>query len=202
MIKFYSFMEAIAYRANCPFCTKGLVVNDRDLVSSSYHQNYATGEAYPIYTFYIGKSTDDVMCLNPFTEELEIRYSNKFDMYGMKNIGVYNGQTFAPPNYDGLFYHALTLNCNSCCRYHFTLQIHADLGNRRLIGTYLNSETISVEEGGIVHEVRNVYSTDKTEYACFPKDGSSKRSSIPLIPLNIADPKETISRIRKLLIFS
>lgn len=196
MIKFYCFLEGLHYRSKCPLCNKQMEINDRDLVE---RVEYPTGHPYQRFVFYIGKTTDDVMELDPHSEEITVRHQRTMEtIYGLKSMSAAGNYTI----YNGLFYHALTINCNSCCQYHYTLQVHADLTEGRLAGTYLNSETISVEESGIVHEIKNVYSTEKTEYACFPKDGSSKRSSIPLIPMNLSDPKETVSRIKKLLIFS
>ena len=197
MIKFYCFLAGLHYHSKCPLCNKQMEVNDRDLVC---RLEYPGGHPYQKFAFHIGKSSDDVMYLDPHTEEVQIEFSRHND-YNMKTNG-YSGQIYQHSTYDGMFYHALTINCNSCCRYHYTLQLHSDLTERRLVGTYLNSESINMEENGLVHEVKNIYSTEKTEYACFPKDGSSKRQSMPLIPLNLTDPKETIARIRKLLIFS
>jgi hypothetical protein len=193
MIKFYSFLAGLQHHKKCPLCNKQMEVNDRDL---SERVEYPTGHPYQRFKFYIGRSTDDVMILDPNTELVEVDKRALQSVFGLRSqMGNYT-------LYSGLFYHALTINCNSCCQYHYTLQVQADLTAMRLVGTYLNSETVSVEEGGIVHEVRNVYATDQTEYAAFPKDGSSKKSSIPLVPLNLSNPKETVSRIRKLLIFS
>ncbi len=199
MIKFYSFLEALRYRSKCPLCDKSMEINDRDLVS---RVEYPIGHPYQKFGFHIGKGSDDIMYLNPTTEKVEVEYSRRSDAFATLGNNIYSGRLPVPHEYSGMFYHALTLNCNVCCRYHYTLQVHANLTEGCLAGTYLNSESVSVEESETVHEVKNVYSTDKTEYACFPKDGSSKRQSMPLIPLNLTDPKETISRIRKLLIFS
>lgn len=198
MIKFFSFLEGLHYHSKCPLCNKGMEINDRDLVS---RVEYPTGHPYQKFGFHIGKSSDDTMYINAHTEEIDIEYSKKSDALfapGSKFGQIYNSS----PSYNGSCYHALTINCNICCRYHYTLKLHSNLTERRLIGTYLNSELLSVEESNTIHKVKNVYSVNKTEYACFPKDGSSKRQSIPLIPLNLSSPIETISRIRKLLIFS
>lgn len=199
MMKFYSFLQALSFHSKCPICSKPLQINDRDLVSRA---EYPIGHPYQTFSFYIGSGTDDTMILNPYTEEIEVQHSRHMNpaYYGTGTGAITHSSNYSI--YNGLHYQALTISCNSCCQYHYTLQIQADLTERRLIGTYLNSETISVKEGNMVHEVKNVYSMEKTEYAYFPKDGSSKRSSIPLVPLNLSDPKETIARIRKLLIFS
>jgi hypothetical protein len=204
MIKFYCFLEGLHYHSRCPVCRKQMEVNDRDLVA---RLEYPLGHPYQKFAFHIGKSSDDIMYLDPHTEEVEIEFTRNREDYALGSHGTfkpygYSGQIYTHSTYDGMFYHALTLNCNSCCQYHYTLQLHTDLTERRLVGTYLNSESINVVDGEQVHEIKNIYSTEKTEYACFPKDGSSKKQSMPLIPLNISDPKETVARIKKLLIFS
>jgi hypothetical protein len=196
MIKFRSFLEGLRYRSKCPLCSKQMEVNDRDLVE---RLEYPLGHPYQRFTFYLGQRSDDVLLVDPNSEMVVIKYATVQETTN----GMYTGRVAGNYTiYNGEWRHALTMNCNSCSQYHFTLQVHSNLTERRLIGTFLNSESVSVEENDMVHEVRNVYSMEKTEYTCFPKDGSSKRSSIPLVPLNLSDPKETISRIRKLLIFS
>jgi hypothetical protein len=174
-------------------------VNDRDLVE---RLEYSTGHPYQIFSFHLSKSSDDILYINPVTEDVNIKYSRQEHFVTGTNLGSYIGQTPTPTSYSGTWYQGISISCNSCCQYSYTLRLHVDLTEGKLAGTYLNSEQISVEEGNTVHEVRNVYAVEKTEYACFPKDGSSKKSSIPLVPLNLLNPKETITRIRKLLIFS
>lgn len=201
MKRFYSFIAGLTHYTKCPLCNKEMEINDRDLVE---RVEYPTGHSYQRFSFYLTKGSDDTLIINPETETVEIKFSrrNNFSATYTGHVGQYAGQGYSPVTYSGMFYHGLSISCSSCCRFSYALQIHIDLTEGRIVGTYLNSETISVEEGTNVHEIKNVYSMDKTEYACFPKDGSSKKSSIPLIPLNIEDPKETVSRIRKLLIFS
>lgn len=201
MKRFYSFIAGLTHYTKCPLCSKGMEINDRDLVERI---EYPTGHSYQRFSFQLSRNNDDILVINPETEEVEIRYSKRSNFqttYG-GSISSYAGQTYTPTTYSGMFMHGLTINCSSCCQFSYTLQLHIDLNEGKLIGTYLNSETVSVEEGSNVHEIKNVYSMDKTEYTCFTANGSEKTSSIPLIPLNIDDPKETVTRIRKLLIFS
>lgn len=90
------------------------------------------------------------------------------------------------------------------------------MANRKLAGVFLNSETIIMEEENLAHEIQCNYAIEKTKYSCFNKDDgnevrfgdslgpftSEKKAELPLIPLNLLDPMETVSRVRKLLIFS
>src|SRR6185295_3735415 len=126
MIKFYSFLEALRYRPKCPLCSKEMEVNDRDLVD---RVEYPLGHPYQKFSFSICKTSNDIMVLHPHTEEVEVKYIQKPDFnYSGTTQGNYT-------LFKGVFYQALTINCNSCCQYHFTLQIHADLTEGRLIGT-------------------------------------------------------------------
>jgi len=54
----------------------------------------------------------------------------------------------------------------------------------------------------MIHEIKNIYSTDQTHYAFFDKYESPNPIILPLIPLNLDYLNEAIARIRKLLIFS
>lgn len=194
MIRFYSLLEAISYRQLCPLCGKTLQINDRDLAADRHDENNY------VLSFYVNQREDDILVIDMRTEVIELEVRERMPQ------AIYTGQSPLPRGnynlYHGDFNHALHVDCKHCCQYAFTLQLHMNLDDKRLIGIFLNSESVSIEDGSMVHEIKNVYATNVTEYACFPKDGSSRRSSLPLIPLDLENPKETVSRIRKLLIFS
>lgn len=104
--------------------------------------------------------------------------------------------------YHGKFMHGLSMECMSCCQFSYNIQLHMDIIKRKIVGIFLNSENISIEDHGMIHEIKNIYATDETFYACFPKDGTDKRIILPLIPLDLKYPQNTINRIKSLLIFS
>lgn len=189
---FSTFKEGINYKSACPLCKSPLHINDRDL-ATDYGHEFRGGT--PKISFFINQREDDTVTVDPETDEVELVLRNRMP----ERI---SGTSFTPPTYNGKLIHALHLNCNSCCQYSFTLQVHLNLTKSKLIGIFLDSESMSIEECSMVHEINNSYSTNKTFYSYFDKEGDSKKVFLPLIPLDHYSPQETIARIRKLLIFS
>ncbi len=181
---FQAFKEAINYQSACPLCSSPLHINDRDL-ATDYGHEFRGGS--PRISFFINQRADDTVTVDPETDEVELLLHNRV--------------SDAPP-YNGRLIHSLTLNCNSCCQYSFTLQVHLNLTESKLDKVILDSESISIEEGSMVHEINNSYAMERTLYSYFDKEGDSKKVILPLISLDAFNPKETIARIRKLLIFS
>lgn len=200
MKQFYSFKSAIEHHVNCPSCQSLLQINDRDL---AVDLGYRYREGKEKITFHLDQREQDTITIDPETEEVEIILHNRlpFTTLGVNGIPAKH-YPVVTPTYDGKFYHALTLDCKYCCKYSYTLQLQFSLKPCKLLGAYLNSENLSLEEGKVVHEIKNVYATEQTHYTHFAKDGDCKRITLPLIPLNLDNPQETVNRIRKLLIFS
>lgn len=198
MIQFQSFKQAVNYRQLCPLCQCRMHINDRDLATD---YDIDCNIRKDRLCFFLNQREDDKITIDPESGEVDFVLAQRFP----DKLYDYTKQTYyAPPApvYNGTMIHALTVDCKNCCQYSYTLQIHFNLTEKRLGKTVLNSESISIEEGNMVHEVKNVYPMNKTEYAYFSKEGDSRKSSLPLIPLDLDSPKETVSRIRKLLIFS
>ena len=95
----------------------------------------------------------------------------------------------------------MTIDCKKCSQYGYVLQVHADMESRKICGLYLNSEWITVENDGVVYEIKDNYATQKTYYSCY-SDKKDQHAEIPLIPLNVQSPFETVDRAKKLLVFS
>lgn len=202
MKQFKSLLEAIFFHTLCPLCQKKMEINDRDLaVEYGYDEGCDSARRL---SFYLNQREDDIVTVDIVSGLVEIQLRERTPP--MPNAAQLAGLAPLPQSIiqviSGKFIHGLTVDCKSCCQYSYTIQIHFDLTNKNVSGVFLNSESVSIEEGDMVHEIKNVYAVEQTEYACFPRDGSSKRSCIPLIPLDMNHPKETVSRIRKLLIFS
>lgn len=202
---FHSLRMGLDYQTRCPLCKDLLKINDRDLASDWGYGGHEYGGDHRI-AFYVSQKDDDAIVINPNTDEVELVVAKRWSPEVV--VEAVNGEfepSFKPsaqPIYNGKFMHALTIDCKSCCQYSYTLQVHFDLSEEILIGVYLNSESLSIEESGMVHEIKNSYAAQLTYYSYFDKEGDSKRDCLPLIPLDLDNPKETVSRIRKLLIFS
>jgi hypothetical protein len=200
MKQFHSFKSALEYQERCPLCQGFTHINDRDLAADIGYDYRGEGQRV---TFYVNRREDDTITINPATDEVELILANRMPdkIYDATTHSITTAQP-SLPIYNGKLLHALTIDCKNCCQYSYTLQLHFDLAEERLTGIFLNSETLSIENDAIVHEIKNVYSAEETRYTYFLKDGVEKSSILPLVPLNLTNPNETVSRIRKLLVFS
>jgi len=119
-------------------------------------------------------------------------------------LAGYNPYKGYPINYtlfDGIFITGRKVACRCNC-YEYSLQLHIDLKEHHLSKIILNSETVTIEDGEDVHEIRNIYTMDKTEYTRISKNKSFDTLKIPLVSENLFNPQETLIRLKKLLIFS
>lgn len=99
--------------------------------------------------------------------------------------------------------------CNTCSKYGCVFQVHIETIEGKLKGVYFNSESLSIERGPYLYEIRNSYTDNKTEYTVFNNYGSDKNIKqnnsslvLPLIPLDVECPTKTLDRIKGLVIFS
>jgi hypothetical protein len=188
MKQFYTLKSALNYIKKCPICDKNLSINDRNLAAYIYNHKDEH------ISFYLDQRDQDVVTININTDKIEsivIKQSYSEPLYPKNYNGTYNGT----------FIHSLNIDCKDCCQYSYILQIHLNLQEIVISKICLNSEFINISDE-IIHEVKNSYSTEQTIYTCFDKDGSSKTIILPLVPLDLKNPRETVGRIRKLLIFS
>lgn len=198
MQEFYSFKEALAYHTHCYVCKSKLEINERDLVME--YDRYGTQRL----SFSLSPGSDDILFINMANNHVELVLTYQPQIV-YSSGGQLSGHSPTGPSiniYNGKFIHGLDLGCNNCCQFSYTLQIHIDLSEQKLIVIILNSETISIEDNDMVHEIRNVYPLNQTVYDYFSKDGGENKCVLPLVPLDLNNPKETVTRIRKLLIFS
>jgi len=210
MKAFKNLTEAVTYHRRCYVCHNHLQNHlDISLVIENNLYKWNLSE-------YVDSETDDWIVVNAITNEVDsIRITRRND-----NELLYSGMDSPmtkrflkhakrlDKDYNGILYESIQIDCQKCHHFGYTVQVVIDLVNMFLKDILLNSEFLSYEdEGGQLHEIKNVYATDKTEYIYHVTptdhyDGSKKCVSIPIISLNLNNPAETVSRIRKLVIFS
>jgi hypothetical protein len=113
---------------------------------------------------------------------------------------------------DGHMMERLLIGCERCYQYDYVIQVIVSIKESRITGLVLNSESLTIDEGNATHEIRNVYSFEKTEYNKFinKSDNTHKLHnyvgndtvSLPLIPLDLERPYKTLERIKTLVLFS
>lgn len=208
MKEFKSLYDGITYRSMCPICNSTMQINNRDLSdhfpqSPWYDKNgdiyldIAINE-YPVLKIHID---DNALT---FLSHKDVIIPKKYIKNSRNPNGVvtYNNSFTAISTY----YQGINIECEKCCQYSFTLQILIDVTNKKMAGVFLNSEDISIDPyaKGTLDDnyyIKNIYATECTEYKHYMADGTIKSAVLPIIPLNIYKPLETLNRIKSLLIF-
>src|SRR5512143_1133694 len=147
MKKFYNLDEALHHQPFCPFCGDSIEADYKEItIDPESHVTKVTA------TFLTGNSS-----------EVSIDYyHNNIVSYKEKSShsGVYNTGSVSMPRYTGNYnirkngteIFGVSASCTKCSQYGFVLQIHLDFKEWMATGIFLNSESISIEEGDTLHE--------------------------------------------------
>ena len=212
MKQFASLTDGLNYVTVCPMCHTPTDINDLDAdlmpISVPYetpHNKDLKGKLqFDLYD-------TDILNLDIETGTAELIRDAMMSSYNTSQM--YAGGTLLV---------RLGVDCNDCCQYNYLLQLHIDLTKMALIKTVLDSETLSIEKGDVVHEIKNSYVKDETMYYIVNRSRSlatqmtsdgmqeiqqltdtvDKSITLPLFPLDLLNPEETLQRITKLIVFS
>lgn len=210
MKEFHNLAEATTYHRRCYCCKSYLnhnLVIGLDPAKCVYKWNLSE---------HIDSETDDWIVVNAYTNHIDSlcqsrRVNNEIIYDGLDANMVNRFQRYSKNlhrNFTGIIYESIHVECLRCYQFSYTIQVVIDMTLMTLKGIYLNNEFISYEDDqNKLHEINNVYASDKTEYTWHVTptrvyDASKKHISIPIIPLNLEDPAESVARIKKLVIFS
>jgi hypothetical protein len=116
------------------------------------------------------------------------------------------GSSLADLSAGGLNIRRLNIACSSCSKYAYLVQVHISLDSNKIVALILNSESASIEDGVKLYEIKNIYTTEKTEMSTFHTHLSYQRGALdkvelPLVPLDLQNPLKTVERIKSLLVF-
>lgn len=184
MKQFESLYDALLYVSYCPICQCDLRINERDVKASSRFNS--TGIYY--YKLIFDFNDEEIVSIDVDSEEVAFHHNPQSKLHA-----------------HGTFYSKVSIECEDCCQYSFTLQLKFDIQSQKLEAVYLNSEIICLEDkDGQTNQIKNIYATDKTEYSlfCSATDGEDKFIVLPLIPLDINNPEIALKRIKSLIVFS
>jgi hypothetical protein len=186
MKQFKNLDEALHYHYNCPVCG--------DVMKAGY-STLLVVDGKTTITFKLG---DDSIAIDYYGDDIEW-YSerNTSSQYVLDFFGI-------------------GVHCDLCSKYAFSIRVQADRTKNKVVNICLNSETLSIEKGEDLYEIKNIYSLERTEYDKFTKvdidDGTVKMSgyqgrrngtiTFPLIPLDLKNPEKTLERIKGLIVFS
>jgi hypothetical protein len=197
-ISFHNLRDAINYHLYCPLCQDKMLINDRyvEIRKDWYDDQHCIKFVWTV------NDTEIIVDLD----------TNQFDMnskyyrpdYGVgEYVGTSPKYSYNPHNctINGILYSGLGLNCGGCKQYHYVIKLVGVLETRLLTKIELNSETITVMDDSVVHEIKNIYSTGITDYRTIDQE-DVKTISLPLITINFNNPWKTIDRLKTLTLFS
>jgi hypothetical protein len=212
MKKFYNLDEALHYQPSCPLCGDSIeadykeVSMDPDSRVTKVTATFLTSSASEVSIDYYHNNIVSYKEKSSYNSSY-VTGTNTTPHFSAKGSGF---------NKNGFEIFGVSASCTKCSMYSYVLQIHLDFKDWMAKYIFLNSESISIEEGETLHEIRNVYGTEKTEYDRFTKvevdDGTVKMSgysgrrnstiTFPLMPLDPKNPKALLNRIKTLIPFS
>lgn len=178
---FKKIREGINYFRRCPFCKHELFINENGLDVKYKNRQ-------PLLKFNL--IDKDLLYINIDTEEITTELHQNISSHGYFHYGT---------NYQGINIECFNYDCGL---FDFTLQLQINVEQSTINYIMLNSERISFEDSsGNLYEVKNIYSTNITEYTSYSND-LAKTEKLPLVPIDFKNPEHTIRRIKKLIIFS
>lgn len=200
MQTFYNLDEAFQYWPHCPLC-------DEKTHPSGINLRYELKSTSAEFTF--GNTS---FALNIHNNQLE-SYSegksitNVYTLGSMPMAGsVRSMRSSWSLHAGGTDMFKMDVGCEKCMCYGYVVQVHVSLGQHKIVNLLLNSETIIIEDGAKSCEIKNIYTTEKTQLVVRHNHLSQhydpiQRIDFPLIPLDIKEPSKTLARIRKLIVF-
>lgn len=208
MKQFKSLYEGLQYVTHCPLCKTRTELNDRDaellplqaVSAGTINQNIKGKLQFHLYD-------EDILTIDIETGECEV----------LEEPIDWNGRSRS-----AALFVRLGIDCNDCCQYYYVIRLHINLDNLTVAEVTLDSETISLEQESKVHEIKNSYVKETTEYSLINRssktgdrmgsdgmyqfreitDHVDKLITLPLVPLDLSNPFDTLGRITNLIIFS
>lgn len=179
----------------CPLCKH----------PNSLHRGASTDQVVYNDQALIIKSSDYTITIDFYTDNISIDHFEDNRMFDHSHLT--HGTRYAPKYQiidNGILLLGMNLECGNekCTKYCYTLSFDLDLTARKFVRASLNAEWVCVEDGPDVFEIRNSHSMGITKYSHHLSDGSTKSIEVPLIPINSLNPKETLERLKKLIIFT
>lgn len=176
MKHFNSLLDAIHFNTHCPLC------------HSELRCDSLTNSNQKLALKFL--SVDNIIYIDITTHDIEM---------------VNEAGQAQPLNNRGTLGQGINISCYDCYMYSFVIQIWINLSNLSIDKVLLNSEDVSWEdENCVLHEISSIYSTNHTKYSYYNNDHQIEDGQIvlPFISFDVSNPKEAVTRIRKLLIFS
>lgn len=188
-ITFFTLRQAFEYKKTCPLCHGTLISNNM-----SGADGLITDED-PIILI---QHNDLKIHANMDTSSICVEYND----FSETEFGVLKFKKSISNYNPGRLIIGVDFECFDCHQYYYNVAVHIDTCNKIFSLATLNSEWLEIENGPDVFTIRNIYATGITVYEHHLSNGDAKKCEIPIVPLNLNNPQETLERLKKLIIFT
>jgi hypothetical protein len=200
MKKFESFQDALAYQTKCPICQTGLKIDNLETkVTVERDRTIVTWES-PSTKLCVDISSNIILNMH-VTRSMS--YSPTYSI-GTRHVTYVPSHSQQGQTSSGHLMERLIIGCRKCCQYEYVVRVIVEPPKLDKMVLLLNSESITLDDKDITHEIRNIYSFGQTEYTRYANAiaPDSKSIRIPLIPMELQNPLKMLERIKTLVLFS
>jgi hypothetical protein len=211
MIKqFTNIKEAITYHKKCYVCDSELQPTFHDNKIEYFYTDDQMHECMEInLSNNIDSDTDDILSIDMENNSVKLNIKKRYDIlyYNDPSYRLYSRKYSATAySYGGILYESILVNCIKCRNFSYVVRMIIDVEKyNRITDIMLNSEYITLIDHDNFSQIVNVYTTEETKYRNAYKSKYFDADDfivLPLIPLNLENPHETLSKIKKLLPFT
>ena len=204
MKKFRNIIDGINYQPFCIFCSSKMQMGGPNIRSFNWwnnaHKMHSIIFELDSNSIEIELETDQIINVNEHKLKQDI-----FTAEGRTPVYT-NFSLHTPVPKSGTIMLRIVMGCNKCDMYSYILQICLSMDLRAVTDVFLNFERISFKYSDTQRgcDIKNLYGMSKTVFVEFDKNSldGDKITELPLIPMNIHEPEETLKRVKNLLIFS
>lgn len=179
MMTFSNLKDALSFITHCPVCGGCLSVD-----SKNQHED-ANGVKFPL-----SNKTNDAYLVNIDSGNVIL----------IEDDSRRTQKRFL--NFNGTFWSALHVDCQDCFKFSIVYSVQFNTVAIVITRVDLNFMSVTFEENDLISEVRTSYGLGETWLITYDSCGKTKTTKLPMIDINLQNPEETLTRIRKLVIFS
>jgi hypothetical protein len=200
MIDFNHLLDGIYYYHNCLLCNSAMSIQNEGINYDCTYANSRTG-----YNLIFTLDKIDKLIINPHTEEVKIetyKYNDPTTDNYYDGSVIKNHLSYMSDNYDYIDCFQLSINCPKCKNFSYTIDLIVDLYQKKISRMRLNQLTVCMEEKIGSYFIVNDFYDNKTSLL-FSGGGIEKTLlHTSLVEMDYINPKNTFSRLKKLIVFS
>lgn len=200
MIKFNRLLDGLFYYNNCPLCDRHMTIKNEGFATmeKSFFKN---GYGFSLI-FFLEKI--DKLIVDPVTEKVDIDYFkyNDFEIAAsscVQHSDYVNPQPISNVHYNYNDCFSIDIFCKNCNNFEYKIDLSVDLHNRKVLETNLSQTTYCVKSSKDNYFIINNFYDNRTMLF---DSGDKYLIDVPIIEITKENLKDSLTRLRKLIIFS